>query len=238
MSSEMPVWAVIPAAGSGRRMRAAVAKQYLSFNGKTLLEHCLDRLLSHPAIDGAVLVLGVDDEHWQQLGYKPGKPLLTAIGGAERQDSVYAGLLALERHCGDAVALVHDAVRPLVSHEDLGRVIDAVLGNEAGAILASPVTDTLKRQDADMRIEATVAREGLWRALTPQAFRLALLMDALRRVIDEGIAVTDDAQAVEMAGYSPLLVEGSADNIKITTPGDLQLAEGIWLDQRDQQHDE
>jgi len=237
MNSETPVWAVIPAAGSGRRMRSALPKQYLSFHGKTLLEHCLDRLLSHPAVDGAVLVLGADDQRWQQLGYRPGKPLLTATGGAERQDSVYAGLLELQLHCRDAVALVHDAARPLVSHRDLDSLIAAALANEAGAILACPVSDTLKRQGRHMQIEATVPREGLWRALTPQAFQLEILTAALRRVIDEGIAVTDDAQALEMAGYSPLLVEGSPDNIKITAPGDLQLAERIWLDQRDQQHD-
>lgn len=236
MSSNPPVWAVIPAAGSGSRMRSQVTKQYLVFQGKTLLEHCLDRLLSHPQIDGAILVLRADDERWEQLDYTAAKPLFTAHGGAERHDSVYSGLTTLQYRCGnDAIALVHDAVRPLVSHADLGRVIDAARHNEAGAILACPVTDTLKRQSASsQQIESTLPRHGLWRAQTPQVFHLAPLLNALKKIIDEGVAVTDDAQAIEMAGYRPALVEGSADNIKITAPGDLQLAEMIWLNQRNQ----
>ena len=239
MSSEAPVWAVIPAAGSGSRMRSKLAKQYLSFQGKTLLEHCLDRLLSHPAIDGAVLVLRDDDEHWGRIGYAAAKPLFTTHGGAERHDSVYSGLTTLQYRCGnDAIALVHDAARPLVRHSDLGRVIAAARNEQAGAILACPVTDTLKRQNSRMQIETTLSRQGLWRAQTPQVFHLMPLLNALKKAIDEGVAVTDDAQAIEMLGYQPALVEGSADNIKITSPGDLRLAEMIWLNQRDQQDDE
>ena len=239
MSSEPPVWAVIPAAGSGCRMRSKVAKHYLSFQGKTLLEHCLDRLLSHPAIDGAVLVLRDDDERWAQLDYAAAKPLFTTHGGAERHDSVYSGLTTLQYRCGnDAIALVHDAVRPLVKHSDLGRVIEAARNDPAGAILACPVIDTLKRQNSRMQIESTLSRQGLWRAQTPQVFHLIPLLNALKKIIDEGVAVTDDAQAIEMLGYQPTLVEGSADNIKITSPGDLRLAEMIWLNQRDQQDDE
>lgn len=238
MSSNLPVWAIIPAAGSGTRMHSRLPKQYLSFQGKTLLEHCLDRLLSHPAIAGAVVVLREDDVRWEELGYQAAKPLFTTHGGRERQDSVYSGLTSLQYHCGnEAIALVHDAVRPLVSHVDLGRVIDAARQNQAGAILACPVTDTLKRGNERMEIENTLAREDLWRALTPQAFHLAPLLNALQQVIAKGVAVTDDAQAIEMLGFNPVLVEGSADNFKITSPGDLQLAEKIWLNQRDQQHD-
>jgi 2-C-methyl-D-erythritol 4-phosphate cytidylyltransferase len=238
MSSNAPVWAIIPAAGSGTRMRSELPKQYLSFQGKTLLEHCLDRLLSHPAIAGAVVVLREDDVRWEELGYQTAKPLFTTHGGVERQDSVYSGLTSLQYHCGnEAIVLVHDAVRPLVSHADLGRVIDVARQNQAGAILACPVTDTLKRGNEHMEIENTLSREGLWRALTPQVFHLGPLMNALQQVIEKGVAITDDAQAIEMLGFAPALVEGSTDNFKITSPGDLQLAEKIWLNQRDQKHD-
>jgi 2-C-methyl-D-erythritol 4-phosphate cytidylyltransferase len=238
MSSNAPVWAIIPAAGSGTRMQSRLPKQYLSFQGKTLLEHSLDRLLSHPAITGAVVVLREDDVHWEELNYQAAKPLFTTHGGAQRQDSVYSGLTSLQYHCGnEAMALVHDAVRPLVSHTDLGRVIDAARQNQAGAILACPVTDTLKRGNKRMEIEDTLSREDLWRALTPQVFHLAPLLNALHQVIEKGVAITDDAQAIELLGFSPALVEGSADNFKITSPSDLQLAEKIWLNQRDQKHD-
>jgi len=239
MSSDFPVWAVIPAAGSGSRMQSDRPKQYLEFQGKTIIEHCLDRLLSHPEIDGAVIVLQADDPIWEGLGYHSNKPVFIADGGAERQHSVYSGLTTLQYRCGnDAIALVHDAVRPLVSHEDLHKVIASARAHTAGAILATPLNDSLKQQNDSMEINHSVPRQGLWRALTPQVFHLQVLLNALKRTIDDGLAVTDDAQAVELAGYSPALVAGSAENLKVTTPGDLALAERIWLNQRDQQDDE
>ncbi len=236
MSSDFPVWAVIPAAGSGSRMQRDRPKQYLEFQGKTIIEHCLDRLLSHPEIDGAVIVLQADDRIWGELGYHSNKPVFITEGGAERQHSVYSGLTTLQHRCdNDVIALVHDAVRPLVSHEDLGRVIAGARAHTAGAILATPLNDSLKQQNDSMEIDHSVPRQGLWRALTPQVFHLQVLLNALKRVIDDGLAVTDDAQAVELAGYSPALVVGNAENFKITTPGDLALAENVWLNQRDQQ---
>jgi 2-C-methyl-D-erythritol 4-phosphate cytidylyltransferase len=179
------------------------------------------------------------DDDWNQLEYQHDKPVFTAIGGDERNKSVYNGLICLQSQIGNsALAMVHDAVRPLVTHRDLARVIDAARQNSVGAILASPVIDTLKIQNHNMEIAGTQPREGLWRALTPQVFDLQQLLRASKRVIDEDLAVTDDAQAVELAGFTPTLVEGSATNLKITTPADLSLAEKIWLDQRDQQDDE
>lgn len=238
MSAEVPVWAVIPAAGSGSRMQQAKPKQYLEFHGKTIIEHCLDRLLSHDSIDGAVIALRADDRSWEALDYRSDKPVFTTDGGVERQHSVYSGLTTLQYRCGnDAIALVHDAVRPLVSHDDLDRVISVARAHTAGAILATPLNDTLKRQTEDMEIAQTIPRQGLWRALTPQVFHLQVLLNALKRVNDECVAVTDDAEAVELAGYSPALVAGSADNLKITTPGDMALAELIWSNQRNQQGD-
>ena len=177
---DIQVWAVIPAAGSGSRMHSSTPKQYLSFQGKTVLEHCLDRLLSLPEIAGCVLVLDDSDEHWDRLGYVPTKPLFTTSGGAERHDSVYSGLTTLQYRCGNEVmALVHDAARPLVSHDELDRVIEAARQSTAVAILAAPVTATLKKQNKRMRIESTLPREGLWRALTPQVFYLSPFLNAL-----------------------------------------------------------
>lgn len=238
-SSREQVWAVVPAAGGGSRMQAAIVKQYLVFQGKTVLEHCLDRLLSHPQIDGAVLVLEDGDDHFQGLNYNADKPLFLATGGARRQDSVYSGLGTLQYRCGnDPLALVHDVARPLVRHEDLSKVIDAAREHAAGAILAAAVADTLKLANANGEIAATQSRERLWRALTPQVFHLQPLLNALERVERENLDVTDEAQALELQGLQPRLVAGSADNIKITRPGDLELAEMIWLHQRDQQDDE
>jgi len=236
VSSETPVWAVIPAAGSGRRMGSAIPKQYLGFHGKTVIEHCLDRLLEQPDIEGAILVLDEDDRRWEGLGYEASKPVFIAAGGSERQHSVYSGLKTLQYRCGDnCIALVHDAVRPLVSARDLGRVIAAAREHAAGAILASPVTDTLKLENRNGEIGSTLSREGLWRALTPQVFHLQPLLQAHQRLIEEGRQVTDDAEAVELAGYAPRLVSGSSINFKITMPEDLALAEALWLYQRNQQ---
>ena len=234
-----PVWAVIPAAGSGTRMQSETPKQYHRFQGKTVIEHTLDRLLEHPAIDGAVVVLAEDDPAWEQLDYRPDKPLFTATGGRERQHSVYSGLTTLQYRFGnEAIALIHDAVRPLVTHQDLSRVIQAAQRHPAGAILAAPLTDTLKLENYNMEIASTLSRERLWRAFTPQVFHLLPLLNALKRVIDDGLQITDDAQAIELLGYAPKLVAASVDNLKITSPGDLRLAEMIWLNQRDQQNNE
>lgn len=239
MNSDKPVWAVIPAAGIGSRMGGETPKQYLRFQGKSVIQHSLDALLAHPEIEGAVLVLRDDDEFWDKLEYDSGKPLFTTTGGEQRLHSVYSGLTTLQYRCGnEVIALVHDAVRPVVAAEDLERVIAAARKHTAGAILAVPVADTLKLENDGGEINTTVSRDGLWRALTPQVFHLQPLLNALKKIIDEGLEVTDDASALELQGYSPALVSGRPDNIKITSPGDLRLAELIWLSQRDQHDDE
>jgi 2-C-methyl-D-erythritol 4-phosphate cytidylyltransferase len=221
-------------------MGSAIPKQYLRFHGKTVIEHCLDRLLEQPEIVGAVLVLDAADDHWKELGYESDKPLMIVAGGSERQHSVYSGLTALQyRLCGDdCLALVHDAVRPLVSVRDIRRVIAAARQHAAGAILAAPVTDTLKLENPPGKIAETLPRNGLWRALTPQVFDLQLLLQAHKRLTYEQRRVTDDAEAMELAGYAPRLVSGSGINFKITMPEDLALAESLWLDQHNQQDDE
>jgi len=226
-----PVWAIIPASGIGHRMQGDRPKQYLSFCGKTIIEHTLDRLLNCPHINGAIVVLRDKDPYWSEINYQPAKPLHIAEGGYERQDSVINGLTLLTDMFDGVLALVHDAVRPLVSDDDLNKLTEANW-NESGAILASPVTDTLKRQNESGNSQETIDRRGLWRALTPQLFDAELLLQALERAREKDQIMTDDAAAMEALGYQPLLVEGSNENIKITRPDDLRLAALIWESQQ------
>ena len=222
-------WAVIPAAGAGKRMAADRPKQYLPFENKTVIETSLNRLLSHDSIMGAVVSLDQNDAYWDDLAYAHEKTLLRANGGSERCDSVLNALLALKDHLqdqsiNDVWVLVHDAARPCVRNDDLTQLIEQASYDDNGGLLALPVRDTMKRQQDNNRIQTTVDRSGLWHALTPQMFKLPLLIDALQDAFDKGLHVTDDASAMELAGYSPLLVEGCEDNIKITRPFDLELA--------------
>jgi len=216
-------------------MQGQVPKQYLQLCGKSILEHTLDRLLSFKQIDGVVLVLREEDQNWERLNYQSRKPLITATGGDERHHSVFSGLLKLlEFETTDPLVMVHDGVRPLVSHQDLQRLIKSAKHNPAGAILGVPVSDTLKRQDDHANIAETVERGGLWRAFTPQLFRAKLLLKALEHVSKNNLTVTDDAAAIEALGMRPALVECSAQNIKITHPQDLELATQIMLQQQAQ----
>ena len=234
-SKSNPVWAIVPASGVGDRMQGQKPKQYLRFEGRTIIEHTLDRLLSFDGIDGVILVLHADDRDWETLNYQSQKPLMITSGGELRQHSVFNGLLKLlEQEADDPYAMVHDAVRPLVSHADLQKLIEAALDHHAGALLALPITDTLKHQDEDLNIDRTVPRAGLWRAFTPQLFKAKLLYRALEQVIQNDREVTDDASAIETLGMRPRLVECSAENIKITYPQDLSLATQIWQRQREQ----
>ena len=231
--SKLPAWAIIPASGVGQRMQAELPKQYLKFIDKTIIEHTLDRILSHDSIAGAVVVLNPDDKHWVNLNYKSSKPLIIATGGRQRQHSVYNGLQALHSHIHeDCYALVHDAVRPLVSHRDISALIDTAQQHSDGALLAVPVVDTLKHQDDAGNIDQTVSRSGLWRAFTPQVFRASLLSKALEYVRENSCDITDDASAIETIGLKPKLVLGSVENIKITLPEDLMLARQIWMSQQ------
>lgn len=219
-------WALVPAAGSGRRFGGEVPKQYLHAASKPLIEHALDALLAHPRIDGAVVALAEGDPRWPGWTALHGKPVVACIGGGERAESVLAALRALpDGVADDELLLVHDAARPNLRAEDIDRLIEAATACADGVILAAPVRDTLKRADADARIAATEPRAGLWRALTPQAFRRGLLRRALEAAQAAGVAATDEAMAVERLGLRPALVEGREDNLKVTTPADLALVE-------------
>ena len=216
------LWAVVPAAGRGTRFGGEIPKQYLDIAGRPLIAYTLDALLSHPSVGGAMVVLAEDDSHWRDFAPLDGKPVMTCIGGAERADSVLAGLDALpDTVRADAFVLVHDAARPNLSHADLDRLLEIGTGDPVGAILAAPVRDTLKFAGDDGGIDRTEPRERLWRAFTPQLFRRMQLSRALDAARAAGVAITDESMAMERQGLRPLLIEGSEDNFKVTTPADL-----------------
>ena len=227
-------WAVVPAAGIGLRMGGETPKQYLPLLGRPLLAHTLARLCNHPRISGVVVALAADDRWWPEMRSEYARPPVVVAGGAERRDSVLRGLDALseQAHALDWV-LVHDAVRPCLRDEDIDRLMDTLSADEVGGLLALPVKDTMKRSSSDKRVCETVSREFLWHAQTPQMFRLGALRDAIRLSVDEGRNVTDEAQAMERMGARPRLVQGHAENIKITRSQDLELA-AMFLAQREE----
>jgi len=221
-------WAVVPAAGIGRRFGGELAKQYVELDGEPLIAHALQALLAHPSVEGAVVVLAADDASWPGWTEIAGKPVATCIGGATRAGSVLAGLAALpESVRADDFVLVHDAARPNLRSADLDQLLERGRNDPVGAILAAPVHDTLKQAGDDGGIDRTIPRERLWRALTPQLFRRLQLSRALEAARDAGLAVTDEAMAMERQGLRPLLVEGSDDNFKVTTAADLERFEAM-----------
>jgi len=226
----MKNWAIIPAAGAGIRMAqdGALPKQYLEINGRTLLEHSLIRLDSTNLLAGIVVVLNEDDTHWQTLTSEVSVPVITATGGKERVHSVLNGLLALESQAAeDDWVLVHDAARPCIKPQDVAALIQTLADTDVGGLLAMPVNDTIKQGGADMKVSITLDRKLLWRAATPQMFRLGLLKRALASAVANDELVTDEAQALENAGFEVSLVPCSTDNIKVTYPEDLAIAERI-----------
>jgi 2-C-methyl-D-erythritol 4-phosphate cytidylyltransferase len=232
MSTASRYWAALPAAGTGSRLGAGVPKQYLQLRGRAILHWSLERLQSHPLVEGVVVALAPGDQHWRRLGVTDAK-VRTTDGGAERCHSVLNCLRMLAGEAApDDWVLVHDAARPCVRHSDIDALIEAVRAHPVGGILALPVRDTLKRSDAAHAITETVDRRDLWQAMTPQLFRIGALSAALQSAIASGRMVTDEAQAMEFRGLRPLLVRGHADNIKITHADDLALAE-LYLAQQE-----
>ncbi len=221
-------WVVMPAAGRGARFGGEMPKQYLAVAGEPLFAHALRSLFAHPAVEGAVVVLAQGDAHWPGWDRFADKPLIACIGGDARADSVLSGIAALPDGVRpDDFVLVHDAARPNLRIEDLDRLLECGRIDPVGAVLATPVRDTLKRAGEDGGIDGSEPRERLWRALTPQLFRRLQLTSALEAARADGVAVTDESMAMERQGLRPLLVEGSEDNLKITTAADLALFEFI-----------
>jgi 2-C-methyl-D-erythritol 4-phosphate cytidylyltransferase len=215
-------FALVPAAGVGARMGAGSPKQYLPIGGKPMLRHTLDAFVSSPLIAHTYVVVSVDDPYIDSVVPREGVTVLRC-GGESRLASVRNGLWALENqlHATDWV-LVHDAARPGLNGELIEKLITETAGHPVGGLLALPVVDTVKRAINDEL--ATVSRDGLWLAQTPQMFRLRLLADALAAATDPS-AITDDASAVEALGLAPKLVEGHPRNLKVTLPADIRIAE-------------
>ncbi|HEX4896073.1 MAG TPA: 2-C-methyl-D-erythritol 4-phosphate cytidylyltransferase [Solimonas sp.] len=233
MHSAPRYWAVVPAAGGGTRMGGARPKQYLPLRERTLIEWSLAPFLEADWIDGVVVVLARTDAEFARLPIARHPKLLLTTGGAARAESVMAGLelvAARSQAFREVHVLVHDAARPCLSGADLERLCEEA-DDEHGGILALPVTDTLKRAK-QAKIAETVDRAFYWRAQTPQMFRLDLLAAALRECAERGLEVTDEASAMERAGYRPRLVRGREANLKVTYPEDLKLAE-FWLAQQE-----
>ncbi len=215
--------AVVVAAGSGERMGAGVPKQYLPLAGRTVLEHALQPLLDHPQLERLVVVLAADDTRFAATAAARSARVVTAVGGRTRAESVAAGLAELADAEADTPVLVHDGARPCLGRGDIDRLLAAF--GPHGALLALPVRDTLKRAHADPPgVTATVDRADLWQALTPQAFPLGPLRTAIAAY---GVDVTDESQAMERAGYAPVRDAVEAANLKVTHPGDVELAELI-----------
>ena len=219
-------FAIIPAAGSGARFEAEVPKQYLDLLGRPLIYHALSLLCACPQIERVWVVLSPEDPWWASFDWSTLGSKLQAVfcGGATRAESVANGLEAAAGVLADDDwVLVHDAARPCLSQDMLNALFDELADDSVGGILAVPVADTLKRADATQRIESTESRDGLWQAQTPQMFRYALLRQALA----SNINVTDEAGAIELAGFKPRLVRADVTNLKVTFPADLRLAELI-----------
>jgi len=217
--------ALIVAAGQGKRAHTAIPKQYAVIGGETVLARTLGVLLQHPSIDLAMVAIGPADRSFydQAIGRGHPKLLLPAQGGDTRQRSVLNGLRALKSHAPSHV-LVHDGARPFVTADVVDRVV-ADLEHAPAVIAALPLADTLKRAGQGRRVEATLDRQGLWRAQTPQAFRFADILAAHEAAASAGREdLTDDAAIAEWAGIPVALVEGSEANMKLTTPEDLALA--------------
>lgn len=210
-------------------MQTAVPKQYLPLLGRPVILHTLERLCAHPRIQGVVVGVAPDDQHWLPLAANLkhlSKFLGASPGGETRAHTVLNGLKELMKHAKpDDWVLVHDAVRPCVRQGDIDKLTAAVSGGEEGGLLAFPVSDTVKRVDNNGRVLETVSREGLWRAATPQMFRIKTLQQAIEKSMKAGNEITDEASAIEAAGGYPQVVACHTDNIKITLPEDLALAE-------------
>jgi 2-C-methyl-D-erythritol 4-phosphate cytidylyltransferase len=226
-SSDVNIWAIVPAAGCGSRMRSATPKQYLDLSGRPVIEHTLAALFAVPRITGIVVAVADGDVTWPNIaGCFSDRRLEQVSGGAERCHSVLNALEHLSATAsGRDWVLVHDAARPCVRLHDIDKLIYELKEHPVGGILAVPVHDTIKRGSLAAEIVETVDRRDLWQAQTPQMFRLESLRNALQHAIEDGFLVTDEASAMEHLGLKPKLVEGHADNIKVTRPEDLPLAE-------------
>lgn len=233
----MKTWIVVPAAGVGRRFGGEMPKQYQPLLGKPVIEHTLGRLLQLSEVQ-VVVAVSPDDSQWQQLPVFQNDRIQMVQGGHERADSVRLALESLQGRAGiDDWVLVHDVARPCVRVQDIQYLMAALGSHRVGGILATPLSDTVKRvahqSDSDTAdIVVTEDRSQLWAAQTPQMFRYGLLLEGLIQAVQQGCQPTDESAAIEHLGYTPCVVEGSRDNIKITRLEDMAIAEAIMMYQR------
>jgi 2-C-methyl-D-erythritol 4-phosphate cytidylyltransferase len=230
----MRYYSVIPAAGSGRRFATAVPKQYAALGSSTVIEHALAPFETDPDCAGIVVAVAVDDAVWPAIAARRPRVVQSTVGGEHRAHSVRNALRALSTKAReDDWVMVHDAARPCLSRVDLASLKNELAAHPVGGLLAIPLADTLKRglepASKVTHVDGTIDRAGLWRAATPQVFRLGVLLAALDRAIASGDIPTDEAQAIEWSGQRPRLVAGRADNIKVTTGDDLALAAAILV---------
>jgi 2-C-methyl-D-erythritol 4-phosphate cytidylyltransferase len=224
-------WGIVPAAGAGKRMGAQIPKQYLAIHGKAVLAHTLERLLAVEEIEQLIVALSPEDEYWETLTLATHPRIQRVTGGKERANSVLAALQYLSGFAAaDDWVLVHDAARLCITVSDVELLIERLRNHPTGGILAAQSSDTLKEVNGT-DIVGTLDRNLIWRAQTPQMFRLQALKTALEHAADHGLTVTDEASALELQGQRPGIVEGRADNIKITRPEDLALA-AFYLEQQ------
>lgn len=230
MTQTTKFWGIVPAAGVGMRMRSDRPKQYLEIGGMTVIEHTLTRLLEAQVFEAIAVAISIEDPYWPDLKISGHPAIVTAPGGKERADSVLSGLKSIREKASDADwVLVHDAARPCITAEDIHKLIDTLIDDGVGGILALSSPDTLKSV-TENRIVCTLDRAHIWRALTPQMFRYGMLKSALEAAEGNPV-VTDEASALELRGFQPKIVEGRPDNIKITRPEDLALAQ-FYLEQQ------
>ncbi len=225
---------IVPAAGVGKRMLVACPKQYLKINDQSILTRTANRLLSHPNITKIIIVLSDEDEYFAQTELAGNINIVRVSGGKERVDSVLNGLHAIDVEKYPWV-LVHDAARPCITHDDIDKIIEQCITSNCGGLLATQVVDTMKQNiKTDINtVGRTIERSDLWHAFTPQMYKTVELKQAIEQALEQGLQITDESSAIELAGLPSLLVLGRRDNIKITRPEDIALAT-FYLDQQKQ----
>ena len=229
MSNNNRLWVVIPAAGIGKRMGVDIPKQYITVCDKAIIEHTVEKFTSRNDLQGILVALSNSDQHWSTLELSKNNKITTVTGGEERYKSVYNALCSLKNKAGDDDwILVHDAVRPCITTSEIDQFIaDLDHLNGIGGILALPCFETMKKANTNHEIEETIDRKFIWHAQTPQMFRYKKLFLAIEKIMNENIFITDEAMAMELAGYKPVLIQGTHSNIKITDQNDLKYLESF-----------
>lgn len=217
-------WVIIPAAGVGSRFGTDTPKQYARINDLTVLEHSVHPFLQIPFINKIVIAIASNDPFAKQLATLNNERIEFTTGGETRAESVLNALNHIEPYCKqDDWVIVHDSVRPCLTNNELESFIALLPTAACGALLAVPVTDTLKNVQ-DHRVQSSLDRRNIWRAQTPQAFPFSILKNAISSAVDDISSITDESSAIERMGHNPLIVKGLESNIKITYPEDLDLA--------------